>query len=252
VNDSCLYDAELYELLHRGTPGDLTFYRKWCRGAGNVLELGCGYGRVLERLAKPGRRLVGLDSHEGLLARAKARLGDRAELLYADMRHFTVPGPFDRVLVPYCGIYCLLDDEAVQQCLRRARAHLAPEGKLVMDAYVGEVFEDLVPPEEDEGEMVTEVVTIDDGERLWRVFERSTYDAERQRLDVTYVHVPEDGAEPVEGTIPQRFLTKAQIESHLAQAGFQIEHLGEGYDGASAYDEDGDMWSLIARVSPAE
>ena len=47
MNDSFSYDAELYELLHSGTPGDLAFYRKWCRGADNVLELGCGYGRVL-------------------------------------------------------------------------------------------------------------------------------------------------------------------------------------------------------------
>ena len=108
-------------------------------------------------------------------------------------------------------------------------------------------FDALVPPEEDEGRMVTEVVTVHDGEKMWRIFERSTFDPERQRLDVTYVHVPEDGGEPLEGAIPQRFLRRPQIEAHLEAAGFEIEHLGDGYGGVSPYDEDGDMWSLIAR-----
>lgn len=239
------YPAALYELLHRGTPGDLDFYARACEGATSVLELGCGYGRVLERLASPGRRLVGLDSHEGLLARAAARVGDGAEFVQADMRDFSVPGAFERVLIPYCGLYCLLDDDAVQECLQRAREHLAPGGRLVMDAYVGEAFEDLEPIEEGP-QMVTEVVTLDDGDRMWRVFEKSIYDGERQRLDVTYVHVPEDGGEPVEGAIPQRFLTRAQVAAHVLVAGFGIERFCAGYEGEAPYDEEADMWTLIA------
>ena len=53
--------AELYALTHRGTAGDVGFYRRACAGASSVLELGCGSGRLLKRLARPGRQLVGLD-----------------------------------------------------------------------------------------------------------------------------------------------------------------------------------------------
>jgi tRNA G46 methylase TrmB len=45
--------AELYRLTHRGNPGDVGFYRKLCSGVQSVLELGCGYGRLLAALAQP-------------------------------------------------------------------------------------------------------------------------------------------------------------------------------------------------------
>lgn len=240
------YPAELYELVHRGTPGDLDFYREVCEGAERILELGCGYGRVLEHLAGPGRTLVGLDQHEGLLARARARLGDRAELHQGDMRDFDLGQTFERVLIPYCGLYCLVEDEDVQACLRTAWRHLEPGGRLALDAYVGELFLDAEPLAGDEAEMLNEVVTVDDGETLWRVLERSTFDARGQRLEVTYLHLPDTGGPPVEGSIPQRFLLKPQIEAHVRRAGFEIERFGEAFE-PGPYDEEGDIWALVAR-----
>lgn len=243
------YPADLYELLHRGTPGDLELYVGQCEGATRILELGCGYGRVLEQLAAPGRRLVGLEAHPGLLARARARLGARAEIVSGDMRDFSLPETFERVLIPYCGLYCLVSDDDVQACLRGAYAHLEPGGRLVLDGYVGEAFEDLEPLDDDE-EMVTEVVTIDDGARLWRVFESSTYDARAQRLEVTYVHVPDDGGPERIGRIPQRFLTEGQLRAHLSAAGFEVSWLGAGFEPGTPYDPEGDVWAAVAWRRP--
>jgi SAM-dependent methyltransferase len=208
--------------------------------------LGCGYGRVLERLAQPKRKLVGLDMHEGLLARAKERLDARVELVLGDMSTFRMDRRFDRVLIPYCGVFCLPDDAAVQSCLQSVWRHLKPGGLLAMDGYVGEIFCDFEPEEGPDEEMVHEVVTVHDGDTMWRVLERSTYDIEHQSLEVTYVHLPDTGAPPVEGSIPQRFLLKEQLEAHLLQAGFVIERFGEGFED-EAYDPDGEVWSVIAR-----
>ncbi len=41
------YPPALYAELHVGNPGDLAFYREHCVGASSILELGCGYGRVM-------------------------------------------------------------------------------------------------------------------------------------------------------------------------------------------------------------
>ena len=60
--------AELYALTHRGNRGDLEFYRRTCRGARSVLELGSGYGRVLTVLANAERRVVGLERDPQFLA----------------------------------------------------------------------------------------------------------------------------------------------------------------------------------------
>jgi 2-polyprenyl-3-methyl-5-hydroxy-6-metoxy-1,4-benzoquinol methylase len=64
------YPAELYELVHRGTEGDVAFYRQTCADARSVLELGCGYGRLLEPLAELGIDVTGLERDPELLARA--------------------------------------------------------------------------------------------------------------------------------------------------------------------------------------
>ncbi len=241
-----VYPAQLYELVHRGTAGDLEFYERVCEGTTAVLELGCGYGRVLERLAQPKRVLVGLDLHEGLLARAEARLQGQVKLVRGDMCSFRMRRRFDRVLIPYSGIFCLRDDEAVHKCLQSAWRHLKPGGRLAMDGYVGEVFCDLEPEEYGDNEALHEVVTIHDGDTMWRVLERSTYDIEQQSLEVTYVHLPDSGESPVEGVIQQRFLLEAQIRAHLEQAGFEVERFGEGFED-EAYDPDGEVWSVVAR-----
>ena len=52
-------EAELYALTHRGNPGDTEFYARRCAGAGSVLELGTGYGRLLPALPREE-----LDGHE--------------------------------------------------------------------------------------------------------------------------------------------------------------------------------------------
>jgi SAM-dependent methyltransferase len=55
-----------------------SIFVEWCPlGPGRrVLELGCGTGVFLERVAPCGARIVGLDLSADLLAKARARLGD--------------------------------------------------------------------------------------------------------------------------------------------------------------------------------
>ncbi|MCA9636138.1 MAG: Smr/MutS family protein [Myxococcales bacterium] len=133
--------ADLYARLHSGNPGDLERYRRACEGATTILELGCGEGRVLRALAAPDRHLVGVDLDPGLLALARHRCG-RARprpaslrLIAGDMRTLALGRAFDRVLIPYSGIFCLADEAEVIAALSRAREHLAPGGEVIFDAY---------------------------------------------------------------------------------------------------------------------
>lgn len=65
----------------------------------DVLELGCGTGRVTTLLGRSARRVIGLDLSPEMLARARARLGDRSEvhLVRGDMRRLPLTGPFGLV-----------------------------------------------------------------------------------------------------------------------------------------------------------
>lgn len=65
TNDPGGYHALLDEL-------EADFVEKYGRG-GNILEVGCGTGLVLERLARFAHHAVGIDVSEGMLEKAKAR-----------------------------------------------------------------------------------------------------------------------------------------------------------------------------------
>lgn len=226
------YDAELYELLHRGTPGDLAFYRQLCRDAGTVLELGCGYGRVLCALAELGCQLVGLDRDSDLLARAARRrqalpaeAGSRIELVKGDMRRFDLGRKFDRILIPYSGIYCLLDEDDCVRCLVCAGRQLAPGGQLIFDAYRADDFHTESNPLDYRDEALEPVGSVDHRGVRYDVFERSLWERPRQRLDVVYEYVPRAGGAVLQGTIQHRYLLSHQIEGLLARAGLQLVHL---------------------------
>ncbi|MFH9660948.1 SAM-dependent methyltransferase [Streptomyces sp. NPDC017248] len=132
-----LDDDAVRRLLERGLP----------RGAGRVLDLGCGGGEWLLRAltAWPGLRAEGVDVSGRALDdahRAARRLGvdDRLELHRQDAATFTAPHAFDLVL-------CVGATHAfggLLPALAAARRHLAPGGRVL----VGEGFWDGEPSAE--------------------------------------------------------------------------------------------------------
>lgn len=98
---------------------------------GRVLEIGCGTGNVLARVARarPDVALTGLDPDAAALERARAKLPDtvRLEQGYADA--LPLPdGAVDRVLSAFM-LHHLPPDEQ-QGALREVRRVLAPGGSL--------------------------------------------------------------------------------------------------------------------------
>lgn len=100
---------------------------------GRVLEIACGTGRNLRRIAgrHPGCRLHGLDISSQMLRSARAALGDRARLAQADARSFSAEETFgtdgfERILLSY-GVSMIPD---WQRAVDRALALLPPGGSL--------------------------------------------------------------------------------------------------------------------------
>ena len=134
------YDAQFYAASHHGNEGDIEFYATLCEGAQSVLELGCGSGRVLSAVVPPLATGLGVDLHEGLLALARDRTRDphhTPPISYqrGDMRTLDLGRRFDRVLIPYSGLFCLGEPAGLRACLAVAAAHLAPDGLFAVDAY---------------------------------------------------------------------------------------------------------------------
>lgn len=103
------------------------------RRATAVLEVGCGSGRLLERLARalPGAGLAGVDLSPYLLDLAARRLRGRANLRQADAARLPFDdGRFDAVVA--CHVLGHVPPDVAAEASREARRVLRPRGTLVV------------------------------------------------------------------------------------------------------------------------
>ena len=214
------YDPAFYEAVHRGNPGDLEPYRRLAANARSILELGCGYGRVLAALARPGLELWGVDANPDMLARA-ARLAPSAKLICADITGIDLGRTFDRIFAPFSTLYCLPDAMALRDALARIKGHLAPSGAFAFDVWDAEALHN--DPEAEEGEDALEPIlsVVIDG-REWEVLEQSHFRRASRSVEVTYVHRPRDGGADVVGTIHHRYFLRAEIDTACAALGLSL------------------------------
>ena len=94
---AAFYDR-LFEPMNRGLRV-LGFRMFMPRRGGAVLDVGCGTGSHLEMYQRYGCRLHGIDTSQSMLELAKARLGESAELRFADATQMPYEtGFFDLVI----------------------------------------------------------------------------------------------------------------------------------------------------------
>ena len=106
------------------------------RAAASVLELGCGYGRVLGRLVQEGRWVVGIDTSLESLALARRSVARRGRCALSTMNATALgfgDGVFDAVVCIQNGICAFHVDPVrlVQEALRVTR----PGGRLLVSSY---------------------------------------------------------------------------------------------------------------------
>ena len=102
-NSAWLYDVDNRDNLH----DDIPFYLEYAKEKqGEVLELGCGTGRVALALAAEGFRVTGLDLSEQMLDVFRTKLTDKPELaekitfVHSNMADFTFDRKFGMVIAP--------------------------------------------------------------------------------------------------------------------------------------------------------
>ena len=223
--------AELYALTHRGHRGDAEHYARHCAGARRVLELGVGHGRLLAPLSAVATEVVGLDREPALLAAARRSLRrtqrgaqrGRVRLVQGDFTSFELPGEFDRIVLPYNALYCLLGRRALARCFARVQAQLAERDQFLFDVWSADRFQHSLRSRRaghrDDG---AALVSLFHRGQQWDVFEQSRLQSARQRLDVLYTYVPGSRGASVQIRIEQRYAPSGEIERLLAEAGLRV------------------------------
>jgi SAM-dependent methyltransferase len=102
-----------------------------------VLDLGCGHGRIANRLAAQGCRVTGLDATPLFLELARADAAERGvevEYVEGDMRALPWSDRFDRVLIWFTTFGYFGDDDN-RRVLREAHRALRAGGRLAIELH---------------------------------------------------------------------------------------------------------------------
>jgi SAM-dependent methyltransferase len=236
--------ARYYDLENADFTEDLPFWFDMATQFGDpILELGCGTGRVLLALARPGYTITGIDNSAEMLTRLDAKYGQsastqvqtgfgmrcRVSTVNADMRDFHLEETFKLAIMPFNTFMHLLTLEDQMAALTSIRRHLSPGGGLALDvANPADVY---AAPEQG---LVLER-TFKDGECVVQQFSSMQLDRAAQLARITWLY---DSAPPggsvQRTTVPMtlRYTFPAEMRLLLERCGFTLRNLYGDYERA--------------------
>jgi|SRR5690349_7571280 len=252
--DGHLNLPELYdEIPLYNSRRDVDFYLDLCRETGEMLELGCGTGRVLIGAAKTGCSVTGVDNSKHMLARCRAKadvlsseVRDRIRLIEADMTDFQLSRTFRLITVPFRPIQHLITIKEQLEFLRCVHRHLQPGGRFVFDVFNPNLALLAAPVSPEEIEDTPEFV-LPDGHRLRRTFRMLRKRYAEQCTDCELIYYLDDRR--IVQPLTMRYFFRFELEHLLARTGFQLVALYGGFDGSAFADNSAEMIFVATRSS---
>lgn len=244
--------AHYYDLSHASLTADFDYLLTLAaQTQGELLELGCGTGRLLLPLAQAGYAITGVDSSSAMLAIARQKLAEeatavqeRVTLLESDMGTFGGNGRFSLALIPYNTLMHLTESQ-ITAVLRHLRPRL--QGTLFID--VANPF--IVAQTPNDRFLTLEQLFTDPATGHTVAQQASNWlDEAEQQLQVTWLYdaTPPQGG-PIHRTIAQttyHYYYPHQLEIALQDAGFRLLHLLGDYD-QTPFDEDSERLLILAK-----
>ena len=220
---------------------DIAFYCEAVRKYGDpALELGCGTGRIALAIAEEGYRVVGLDISERMLERAHekraalpAEARERAQFVRGDMSDFDLGAKVGAVLIPFRPFQHLLEIEEQIGCLRCAKKHLAPGGRLIVDFFQtdpGRMHDAMFQKES----LLIEY-DLPDGRHVALSERVAAFHRATQRNDVEMIFQvghPGGKQERLVMAWTLRYFFRYEVEHLLARCGFRVEAVYGNFDGS--------------------
>lgn len=207
---------------------DVRFYVEAAKSAGQVLELGCGTGRILVPIARTGATIVGIDSSKQMLERCRENLSKESPAVQArvtlhqrDMHGFDLGSTFPLIIAPFRVFQHLTTVDAQLRVLGTVARHLAPAGRFIFDVF-NPRFAVLTGADGSEREDTPDT-RLPDGRtfrRAYRIARVRWVDQVSESELIYYV----DGKRYIQA-FEMRWFLPAELQHLLARAGFRVRHL---------------------------
>lgn len=210
----------------------------------DVLDVGCGSGRLGVLLAQDGHRVVGIDLSAAMLAEAcrRDRTGS-ASWNVGDARTLHLERTFDLVVMTGHAFQVLFDDREMAAFLTGAYAHLRPGGTLAFETRnpAARAWTDWTPAR---------------SRRMVEVERLGSVEVHNDVVGVGGEHVThrtsyrfDDGSE-LHTSATLRFPSEAGVVAALRTAGFATIDVRGGWDGSAVTTASRELVVVAAR--PAE
>jgi SAM-dependent methyltransferase len=190
---------------------------------GPVLECACGTGIFLLSLLAAGHDMYGFDISESMLAtlKRKAELQGVADIerriSVQDFESFHYDRQFAAIIIPTNTFQMLATQEAQIKTLRNIYAHLAPNGKFLLDFRLAGMRDLVESPQTIQGNWYT--WTHPETGRPIRQRIVATHDFDHQQvLDRCFVEYEDEAAE---FPMTSRWIFKDEFQLLLRLAGFE-------------------------------
>jgi SAM-dependent methyltransferase len=249
--------AELYDLVpaYSNRP-DKKFYIEYCTAAnGEILELGCGTGRILIPVAEAGCHITGLDISEHMLSNCRKKvetsesgISERVRLVEGDMTDFDLGSSFELVIIPFRGFQHLIDIRDQLSCLRSINRHLKEGRTLIIDLFQVDFDRINNPRLIAETEDLPEH-SLPDGRKLRRTSRITSFHPAEQFNDVELIYYVTDTggtSTRVVDAFPFRYFFRYEVEHLLERCGFGLIDVFGDYDKSALGDASPEM-IVVAR-----
>ncbi len=137
-NTAWLYDMDNRDYLH----DDIPFYIDYAKKQnGEILELGCGTGRVALALAKQNFKVTGLDLSKEMLGIFKKKLElqpklkNKINLMHGNMANFQIDKKFSLIIAPFRAFQSLTDKKDIENSLKCINNHLTENGIFIVNVF---------------------------------------------------------------------------------------------------------------------
>ncbi|NIA24332.1 MAG: methyltransferase domain-containing protein [Gammaproteobacteria bacterium] len=133
--------ADVYDdLYEQHDPGDAVGLLSDLAGAGPVLELGIGTGRIALPLRARGVEVHGVDASTAMVSRLREKPGGAdIPVVIGDFADVPVEGSFSLIYVVFNTFFALLTQNDQVRCFSRVANHLLSGGRFLIEAFVPDV-----------------------------------------------------------------------------------------------------------------